>query len=422
MTKAERIKNTLKVTKQRRETQDCKVYTCKFDFSHLSKQKREYLNRLFLEAKWLRNYIIARDDIFNETDKHAFVIVINKDREKEERELKCLSSQMKQGILDQIKNDISGLSASKEKGRKVGKLKFKSRVNSIGLKQFNNTYKIRGKSYITLQGFNKPFRVRGLKQIPVDAEIANAKLLRKPSGYYLAVTCYVPQIERVKTGKEIGFDFGIGTHITDTGGIKDNWDFQETKRHKRIQRKVNKTYKKGQKSSRNREYRRHLCRLEHERLSNRKKDTINKFVSNVKTNYDFVGVQDESIAAWKSSRMKGWGRTVHYSIMGGIISGIKQLPQTQVVDKWEPTTQECLICGEKTKHGLDQRTFVCSHCGHTEDRDTHSAKVVLKKAKQIHAGRMNTIPVESEASICQSAMIGRQASSMKQEAPCFSTG
>jgi hypothetical protein len=140
MSKADTIKTTLKETRQRRKTQDCKVYTCKFDASHLSKQKKEYLNRLFLEAKWFRNYIIARDDIFNETDKQDKVVVLNKDREEEERELKCLSSQMKQGILEQIKNDISGLSASKEKGRKVGRLKFKSRVDSINLKQFDNTY------------------------------------------------------------------------------------------------------------------------------------------------------------------------------------------------------------------------------------------------------------------------------------------
>jgi transposase len=225
MSKSETIKNTLKATKQRRETQDCKVYTCKFDFSHLSKQKKEYLNRLFLEAKWLRNYIIARDDIFNETDKHTSAIVRNKDGEQEERKLKFLSSQMKQGILDQIKNDISGLSASKGKGRRVGKLKFKSRVNSIGLKQFDNTYKIKDKSHIILQGFKMPFRVNGLKQIPSDAEMANAKLLRKPSGYYIAITCYVPKTERTKTGKEIGFDFGIGTHITDTEGRKDTWNF-----------------------------------------------------------------------------------------------------------------------------------------------------------------------------------------------------
>ena len=302
MTKSENIKNTLKATRQRREGQDCKVYTCKFDYSSLSNEKREYFNRLFLEAKWLRNHYVASEDVFSESDKLDKVNVINKDGEKEERAIKNLSSQMKQGILDSVKNDISGLSSSKRKGRKVGRLKFKSRVNSINLKQFDNTYKIKGKAYITLQGFRKRFRLRGLKQIPDGAEITNAKLLRKPSGYYLAITCFVPKAKRKQTGKEVGLDFGIGTHITTSDGVKDSWQFHETKRHKRLQRKVNKTYKRGIKSSKNREYRKHLCRLEHEKSSNRKKDAVKKFVSNIKINYDFIGVQDESIAAWKSSR------------------------------------------------------------------------------------------------------------------------
>jgi len=399
MTKGEQIKKTLNETKERRKTQDCKVYSCKIDASHLSKKDDEYFDRLFLEAKWLRNFLIGRNEIFKDTYKYDKVTILNKDKEKEEREIKYLSSQMKQGVLEQIKFDIRGLSRKKKKAAalkaksgskskaipakyRTGRLKFKSRVNSINLKQHDITYVIHGKNHISLQGYKKKFRVRGLDQIPVGAELANAKLIRKPSGYYLSVTCFIPKVARALTGKENGYDFGIATHITDMHGAKDKWEFKETDRHKKLQRQVSKTYKKGQRSSRNRNKRKALCRLEHEKLTNRKQDAVRKFVSDIKTEYDFVGVQDENIAAWKSSRMRGYGRSVHYSIMGGIISKVKKLSQTVVVDKWEPTSQECLICGKKTKHSLDQRVFVCSHCGHTDDRDVHSAKVVHKKAHE----------------------------------------
>ena len=165
-----------------------------------------------------------------------------------------------------------------------------------------------------------------------------------------------------------------------------------------------------------------MCRLEHEKLSNRKKDVIKKFVSSIKKNYDFIGVQDENIAAWKSSRMKGWGRIVHYSIMGGIICELKKLSQTRVVDKWEPTTQECLMCGKKTKYGLNERVFVCPFCGYTDDRDVHSARLVLKKAKQISTEYRNPMPVESESSTHEPVMADEQDSSMKQEAASFGMG
>jgi len=51
MTKAERIKNTLRETKERRKTQRVFVYELKLQ--NLSKRKIALLERAFLEAKWL---------------------------------------------------------------------------------------------------------------------------------------------------------------------------------------------------------------------------------------------------------------------------------------------------------------------------------------------------------------------------------
>jgi transposase len=252
-------------------------------------------------------------------------------------------------------------------------------------------YRLENDKYFKLQGFKGFFRVNGLNQIPYNAEIANAHLLRKESGYYLSVTCFVPKEERVKTGKEIGLDFGIKSHVIDSEGNKYKWNFQESRRSKRLQKKISRTYKKGQKSSSNRNYRKHLNRLENEKLFNKKKDAINKFVSSLKRNYDLISIQDESIHAWHSSKRKGWGKSIQHSIMGGIISGIKKLPQTTVIDKWELTTQICLSCGKKTKHDLNQRVFECSYCGYVEDRDINSARVILKISK----GLRNTMPVEN---------------------------
>lgn len=121
MSKSESIKKTLKATKERRKTQSCKVYTCKIDYSHLSNIKRQYINKLFLEAKWLRNYILGKGDIFNSDYKYNTVTIVGKDKVIEERSIENLSSQMRQSILDQIKSDIKGIAALKRKGFKVVK-------------------------------------------------------------------------------------------------------------------------------------------------------------------------------------------------------------------------------------------------------------------------------------------------------------
>lgn len=98
----------------------------------------------------------------------------------ETRQITYLSSQMKQGILDRIKKNLSDLKKAKQKGVKVGKLKFKSQIKSIPLKQSGITFKVlKYKNRIKLQGLKKPVRVLGLHQIPENCEIAKGELVKK---------------------------------------------------------------------------------------------------------------------------------------------------------------------------------------------------------------------------------------------------
>jgi hypothetical protein len=57
MTKAEKIKQSLKQTKEKRKLQTPKVFQLKLQ--NLSKSDLDTLDRLFLEAKWFYNYLIA---------------------------------------------------------------------------------------------------------------------------------------------------------------------------------------------------------------------------------------------------------------------------------------------------------------------------------------------------------------------------
>jgi len=52
---------------------------------------------------------------------------------------------------------------------------------------------------------------------------------------------------------------------------------------------------------------------------------------------DLIAIQDESVAGWQSSRMRGFGRKIQHSIIGGIISDLKRKSETLVVDKHFPS-------------------------------------------------------------------------------------
>jgi hypothetical protein len=54
-----KIREKRKQTLLRRKSQETKTFELKLDKSKISKTKLAILNRLFLEAKWFTNYIIA---------------------------------------------------------------------------------------------------------------------------------------------------------------------------------------------------------------------------------------------------------------------------------------------------------------------------------------------------------------------------
>jgi putative transposase len=375
-------KQSILDTKEKRKSQTCRVFEIKLDNSHLSLEKKEYLKRLFLEAKWFYNFILNSDDIFKFNEKIKIVSVLNKDKERESRDLKFLTAQMRQAIKDRTIGSILSLSTKKKRGKhkEVGRLKFKSSINSIPLKQFNVTYRIENRKYIFLQGFKKHFKVSGLNQIPEKAEFANANLIKKPSGYYIKVTCFVQKIKKVKSNKSIGLDFGIKDSVITSDGDKYFFNFPETKRIKEVSRKFNIT-KKGE-NTKKRKTSYNQLQVAYEKNSNRKKDAKNKFVSKLLKENDIVAIQDENLAAWKSSKMKGFGRRVQHSIMGGIISDLKKKSETVIIDRFFPSTKLCPDCGCLNKIGLDERMYSCD-CGYSQDRDTHSAKNILNEGLKL---------------------------------------
>lgn len=182
-----KIKDTLRATKERRSQMDCRVFSVKVQENRLSCAKEERLNRCFLEVKWLRNAVVATDSMSLEDTSNVQVKVND---HFETREISNLSSQMKQSVVDSVKTDVCNLSKAKKKGLKAGRLKFKHECNEINLKQFGNTYKIKSHNKISVQNIGV-LVVNGLEQINLDeVEFANAKLIKKPSGFYIHLTVH----------------------------------------------------------------------------------------------------------------------------------------------------------------------------------------------------------------------------------------
>ena len=381
LAKNQKIKETGKATRERRKDMLCRVFEVKADLSRMSKSQRNDVNTLFREAKWFRNAYLADNGL---SDKSRSVKVKVKDVF-EERELTLLGSQIKQSIISEVKDSIRGLAMLKEKGHKVGALKFKSVCNCVNLKQFHVTYDIdKDRSRIRVQGIRKPFKVRGLEQITDDAEIANAKFIRKASGLYFRITCYVPKEEKHIPHRSVGIDFGISDNLVFSDGREPvNICVPESKGTKLASRRMNKALShNGNQKSNNHYKRKNKVRKAYEKDKNRRKDLANKAVHEILNNYDFIAIQDEMIHNWH----KGiFGKQVQHSAMGVIKEELKNSSGVYVVSRDFPSTQICPECGKLTKHPLKMRSYTCQYCGyHHPSRDEKAASSILEEAKRIY--------------------------------------
>ena len=388
-----KIRENGKATRERRSNMDCRAISVKTQENRLSKAKLGKLIRFFLEAKWLYNAIIASETL---TLEDTSIVKIKVKDTFEEREIKNLSAQMKQSIVDSTKTNVSNLSKAKRKGLKVGKLRFKSECNEINLKQFGKTYKIRSNNKISVQNIGVLI-VNGLEQINLDeVEFANAKLIKRPSGFYINITTYSKKQPEVLTEKEvIGLDMGIKDQLTFSNGVKVNFYLEESEQLKGLMRKLSRQVKGSN------QYKQTLNRIKRifEYQNNKKNDVVNKLNFALKQNY-IICFQDELLNQWKRKKSKqkfSFGRKVQHGILGRVKDKLKKNSFNVMLESSVPTTQTCPVCGCLTKHGLDKRKYRCEHCGfENQDRDIHSANMMVLLSGYGTYRSLNTDAVSAE--------------------------
>lgn len=344
-----------------------------------NKQQLQKLNNIFYEAKCLYNYLLTIDDAFKFDTKIKNITKLDKDKNQIEIILNNLSHKLRQKIVYRIKQNIYNLSKAKKKGEKIGKLKFKSEINFIDLD--NKSYNIY-KNKITLSGFNKnKIRVLGLNQLKNVIKTRSAYLIKDAGNYYISICCDVEVKPHIKTNKQIGIDMGIKDNITLSNGEKFNCSIGESERIKKLQRKLS----RSQKGSKNRYKIKLKLQKAYRKITNQKKDFVNKLVHRLDQEFDLIVWQDELISKWH----KGWfGKQVQYSCLGMFKQKLEQRMKEEPnrfieLDSKYPTTKLCPSCGCLNNISLADRIYKCD-CGYIKDRDIHSANNMLEFAYKLN--------------------------------------
>ena len=377
-----KIRASMSATKARRQTQVCRVFELKVSIRHNPKETFKKLAQCFKEAKWVINDMLSlsKDNPDNSMFDYKYTEhkdVVHYDKDKNSiTDTVTLPSVLHRATVAQKKTDIVNLAKAKKKGIKIGALKFKSEVNCIPI--ITGFTQILDGCRITIPGFRK-LRVHGLNQLHQfeKFELADAKLIRKASGYYVKISVMLPKEKRIPTGRNVGLDFGIKDSITTSYCDKYKCNVRETDRLKFLSRKLNRRGKKKNEKGSKLYYRclRQL-RREYEHIANARKDMANKIYHKLVTDYDVIYFQDEQIKNWHKGL---FGKQVQSSCLGALkqrLVALEASGRSFKISKWEPTTKLCPQCGARNIISLDDRIYKCD-CGYEMDRDIHSARVVL---------------------------------------------
>ena len=357
----------------------------KLDLKCLNRAEQEKLWHYFTQSRWLCNHLLSlpQSDFKSFDTKTRTITSLDKDGNAVERQL-TMPAKFIQSVYSSLKRDMAALAAKRRKtGKKNGKLKFRNEYNAIELNQYRDTHWIchgpdgdkngKYKNTVHISGIKRPIRVFGMDQIPDNVEFANAKLVKRPSGIYLMLTCYIQKHEsnvKLENKPAIGLDFGIKTTITTSEGEKFEITVREPERLKGLHKKL----ARQKKGSRGWYDTKHLIRREYEKLANRRRAMANQAYHDITKGRRLIVIQNENIAGWQKGL---FGKQVQNSALGTLKGKLKSNPNVLVIDRFFPSTRMCPSCGAINEGiTLSDRVFTCT-CGYSEDRDVKAAKTLL---------------------------------------------
>ncbi|MBQ4648016.1 MAG: transposase [Clostridia bacterium] len=354
-----------------------------YEFKLYNNKRNRHLDKAMLLAAEIYNHCIAlHRRYYRLTGKHISLHRLQKhitklkhtERYKHWNEL---GSQAVQDIAERIDGSYQAMFVHIKEGqqgkKRPPKFRKPSKYRSFTLKQCG--YKFSDDNRVTIMGR----RYKYTKHREIEGKIKTVTIKRNTLGeYFLYVTCEVelPQI-KARLGNAIGFDFGLKHFLTGSDGtVIDAPEYYRAtlkdlrNAHRSLSRKTGKTNRT-----------RALRALEriYIKVSNARRDWFFKLSKHLATSYSCICIEDLNIEAMK----KLWGRKISDYAFSEFVMCLEWACQKYgckliKVDRWQPTTKPCHVCGY-INNGLTlkDRVWTCPNCNAVHDRDVNAAINIL---------------------------------------------
>jgi putative transposase len=262
--------------------------------------------------------------------------------------------------------------------------RFKSRRSYQSARYATNAFTFRD-GQITLAKQSEPLNISWSRPVPDDAQMLSLTVSRDTAGRYFVSILVKTDVKPLKKAKaEIGIDVGIKTLATTSEGEKIENPRPLVRREKRLKRLQRGLSRKVKGSNNRQKAKLKVARL-HARISDARRDTLEKFTTRIISENQAIFVEGLNVAGMM--RNHNLAKHIVDAAFGEIFReleykafwyGRTYLP----LDRFFPSSKLCSWCG----HLLDElplavREWDCPACGRRHDRDINAA-INIKKAGQ----------------------------------------